>query len=155
MLYHAPAFHACVSSLLHASCVLTSQQVPQKYSTLQMKGRWESNINGWFQFMYSQKLNCYYKITNYIVLSPSSYFPGSVCLYSAAWKYVDRSWEYMLTDTWMWICDWGHTIPRKGIHKWDFPCSACQTNGLTNMPIPSSVLRQVACMFRKALKVTF
>ncbi len=54
-----------------------------------------------------------------------------------------------LTDTWMWklglrprysfsgnICfkfssfclcidwDWGRAIPRKGIHKWDFPCSA-------------------------------
>jgi hypothetical protein len=23
--------------------------------TLQMKGRWESNINGWFPFMYFQK----------------------------------------------------------------------------------------------------
>ena len=25
--------------------------------TLQMKGRWESNINVWFPFMYSQKYN--------------------------------------------------------------------------------------------------
>ncbi len=32
--------------------------------------------------------------------------PRSVCLYSAAGKYVDRSWEYIkhctATDTWMW-----------------------------------------------------
>ncbi len=27
--------------------------------TLQMKGRWGSNINFWFPFMYSQKWNCY------------------------------------------------------------------------------------------------
>ncbi len=25
---------------------------------LQIKGWWESNINAWFQFMYSQKWNC-------------------------------------------------------------------------------------------------
>ncbi len=42
--------------------------------------------------------------------------------YSDAGKYVDRSWEYIyksLTDTWMCNCvvDWGHAIPRKGIHK--------------------------------------
>jgi hypothetical protein len=28
---------------------------------LQIKGRLESNINGWFPFMYSQKLNCYFQ----------------------------------------------------------------------------------------------
>ncbi len=28
---------------------------------LQMKGRWESNINVWFPFMYSQKWNCYFQ----------------------------------------------------------------------------------------------
>jgi hypothetical protein len=26
-----------------------------------MKGRGESNINAWFLFMYSQKLNCYFQ----------------------------------------------------------------------------------------------
>ena len=46
--------------------------------------------------------------------------------YPAAGKYVDRSWEYInRTQTreygnW----DWGRAIPRKGIHKWDFSCSA-------------------------------
>jgi hypothetical protein len=28
------------------------------YLALQMKGRWESNINGWIPFIYSQKWNC-------------------------------------------------------------------------------------------------
>ncbi len=45
--------------------------------------------------------------------------------YSAAGKYVDWSWEYThrsQTNEWgNW--DWGRGIPRKGIHKWDFPCS--------------------------------
>ncbi len=47
--------------------------------------------------------------------------------YSAARKYVDRSWEYIdrsqthKCGNW----DWGRAILRKGIHKWDFHCSAC------------------------------
>ncbi len=52
-------------------------------------------------------------------------FPQSVCLF--CWrKYVDRSWDYInLSQThecgnW----GWGRAIPRKGIHKWDFRCSA-------------------------------
>ncbi len=62
----------------------------------QMKGRWGSNINMWFQFMYSQKWNCMavlFPNQNYNVLSPSStfmcmwaiisdlYIPRSVCLF--------------------------------------------------------------------------
>jgi hypothetical protein len=46
--------------------------------------------------------------------------------YSAAEKYVDRSWEY-INRSQTYECgnlDWGRAIPRKGIHKWDFPCSA-------------------------------
>ena len=70
---------------------------------------------------------------------PQSQFPHScVCerfiyfldrsAYSAAGKYVDRSWEYTvyisLIDTWMWNRgDWGRTIPFLEIHKWDFHCS--------------------------------
>ncbi len=30
-------------------------------TALQMKGRWESNLNVWFPFMYSQKWNCYFQ----------------------------------------------------------------------------------------------
>ncbi len=45
--------------------------------------------------------------------------------YSAAGKYVDRSWEYInrLSDTWMWNWVWGSTIPFLGTHQWDFRCS--------------------------------
>ncbi len=42
--------------------------------------------------------------------------------YSAAGKYVDRSWEYINRSQTQ-ECgnlDWGRAIPRKGIHKWDF-----------------------------------
>jgi hypothetical protein len=47
-------------------------------------------------------------------------------VYSAAGKYVDRSWEYINRSrthecvTW----DWGSAIPFLGKHKWDFRCSA-------------------------------
>jgi hypothetical protein len=45
-------------------------------------------------------------------------------VYFAAAKYVDRSWEY-INRSQTHECgnrDWGRTIPRKGIHKWDIPC---------------------------------
>ncbi len=45
--------------------------------------------------------------------------------YSAAGKYVDRSWEYTNRSQ-THECgnqDWSRAIPRKGIHKWDFHCS--------------------------------
>ncbi len=68
-------------------------------------------------------------------LSPSSFTHISVrdlyvyyqdqSAYSAAWKGVDRSWEYIncsqTHECGNW--DWGRAVPRKGIHKWDFPCS--------------------------------
>jgi hypothetical protein len=71
-----------------------------------------------------------------IVRLQSQYPHSSVCVrfiyshdrsaYSAAGKYVDQSWEYISRSqthecgNW----DWGRAIPRKGIHKWDFRCSA-------------------------------
>ncbi len=39
--------------LIHPECQISP--------TLQMKGRWEFNINVWFPFMYSQKWNCYFQ----------------------------------------------------------------------------------------------
>ncbi len=64
------------------------------FDALQMKGQWESNINVWFPFMYSQIWNCaalLFPEQNYNVLSPNSYthiylweiyvFPGSACLF--------------------------------------------------------------------------
>ncbi len=41
-----------------------------------MKGRWESKMNVWFPFLYSQKRNCAASLfpkQNYYVLSPNSY----------------------------------------------------------------------------------
>ncbi len=45
--------------------------------TLQMKGRWESKINVWVPFMYSQKWNCYFQ-NRIIMFSLSSYTHISV-----------------------------------------------------------------------------
>ncbi len=107
------------------------------YTALQMKGRWEFNINFWFPFINSQKWNCaasLFSKQNYIVLSPNVYTRISIeryiyfqdrSAYSAAGKYVDRSWEYInrsqTHECGNW--DWGRAVPRKGIHKWDFRCS--------------------------------
>ena len=88
--------------------------------------------------MYSQKWNCAASLfpkQYYNVLSPSSYTHISVRdLYISRIglpillqenMYVDRSWEYInrsqTHECGNW--DWGHAIPRKGIHKWDFRCS--------------------------------
>ncbi len=79
----------------------------------QIKGQWESNINVWFPFMYSQKGNCYFQKWNYNVLSPSSYtliylwyifkFPESVCLFFCREIYEPILGIYKsLTDTSMW-----------------------------------------------------
>ncbi len=51
--------------------------------------------------------------------------PRSICLFCRR-KYVDRSREYVnrsqTHECGNW--EWGREIPRKGIHKWDFRCSA-------------------------------
>ncbi len=106
----------------------------QNVVTLQMKGRWESNINVWLPFMYSQKYNCYFQnriimfclpIPTLIYLLEIYTFPGSVCLFCCK-KYVDWSWEYINRSqthkcgNWY----WGHAIPRKGIYRCNFLCSA-------------------------------
>jgi hypothetical protein len=100
---------------------------------LQMKGRLESYMNVWFPFMYSQKWNCAASLflkQNYNVLSPNFYnyisakdlYISRISLsYFAAAKYVDRFWEDINRSQTheSWKLEWGHTIPRKGIHKWD------------------------------------
>jgi hypothetical protein len=72
------------------------------------------------------------------IARPQSQFPHScVCerfiysnsngpsAYSAAGKYVDRSWDYIIAQRLMNVGIGGRAIPRKGIHKWDFLRSAC------------------------------
>ncbi len=104
------------------------------WKALQMKGRWESNINVWFRFMCSQKWNCYFQNRLIVFCLPVAtliylweiYIFQDQSAYSAAGKYVDRSWEYInrsqthACGNW----DWGRAIPRKITHKWYFPCSA-------------------------------
>ncbi len=83
--------------------------------TLQMKDRWESNINVWFRFMHSQKWNCMallFSNQNYNDLSSSFrihlsvsdlyIFLGSVCLFccSQIARLILGIYK-LLTDTWM------------------------------------------------------
>ncbi len=79
----------------------------------------------------------HYKETITKIARTQSQFPhSSVCerfiyshnraAYSSPGKYVDRSWEYINHSQTHECRNWdrGHAIPRKGIHKWDFRCSA-------------------------------
>ncbi len=114
--------------------------------TLQMKGQWESNINVWFPFMYSQKWNCAASLfpeQDYNVLPPISWPPNSYTHISVRGlyisriglsillqlnMYVDRYWEYLncLQTHGCGNWDWGRAFPRKRIHKWVFSMQ-CRT----------------------------
>ncbi len=89
LLHPLPSKTIARYSYLYSPSSLLSHQYP----ALKMKDQWESNINVWFPFMYSQKWNCaafLFPKENYNVLSPKIYiFPGSVflfcCSYFAMW----------------------------------------------------------------------
>ncbi len=98
---------------------------------MQMKGRRESDPNVWFSFIYSHKCNCYLQNIIIMFLLPVRKLRKRFIdfqdrsAFSAAGKYVDRSWEY-INRSQTHECenlDWGRAIPREGIHKSDFPCS--------------------------------
>ncbi len=85
-------------------------------------------------FLYSQKWNSYFQnriimfclpVPTLIYLWEIYIFPGPVCLVCCREIHVDRSWEYIngsqTHECGNW--DWGRAIPRKGIHRWNFPCS--------------------------------
>ncbi len=103
------------------------------YTTLQMKGLWEFNINVWFPCMYSQKWNCYFQnriimfclpVPTLIYLWEIYIFPGSVFLFCCReiCSPILRIYKLLPThECGNW--DWGRAIHRKGIYKWDFPCS--------------------------------
>ncbi len=102
--------------------------------TLQMKGRWESNMNVWFPLLYSQKWNCAVSLfpkQNYNVLFSFCFqiptliylweiyiFPPSVCLFCCSGpilEYINRSQTHECRN---W--DWSHASPFPEIHKFDF-----------------------------------
>ncbi len=60
----------------------------------------------------------------HVSLSCIYIFPPSICVFCCR-KNVDRDWvcinRSQANECGNW--DWGHAIPRKGIHKWDFRCS--------------------------------
>ncbi len=80
MLFHAAHYNCSTdfngndSKVLERALSMTRMYI-HVYRTLQMKGWWESNINVWFLFMYSQKWNCaallFPNQQNYNVLSPN------------------------------------------------------------------------------------
>ncbi len=81
---------------------------------------------------YSQKRNCVAAVP-----IPHSYIyiiPRSICTICCR-KYVDTSWKYInwsqtnKCGNW----DWGPTIPRKGIHKWDLRCNVNQMHHQHNI----------------------
>ena len=104
--------------------LLTTSPTSMHLATLQMKGRWVSNINVWFPFMYSPKWNCYFQ--NRIIVY------CSVSQFISVWDlYISRIGLPILLQEYKncsqthkcGIWDWGRAIFRKGIHKWDFCCS--------------------------------
>ncbi len=97
----------------------SQKKVYEDISALQMKGRWESNINVCFQFRYSQKWNCVASLfpkQNYNVLSPNFHIHVSVsdlCIPRIGLPFllhsqIHRNWERRRTVSFL------------GIHKSDF-----------------------------------
>ncbi len=82
------------------------------------------------------EMNCYFQNRNIMFCLPVPtliylweiyIFPRSVCLFCcSAGNYVDQSLEYINSSQTHECGNWdrGRAIPRKGIHKWNFPCSA-------------------------------
>ncbi len=113
---------------------------PAAFPTLQMKGRWASNINVWYRFYVFPEmklLGLIFPKQNYDVLSPNFptfmhlwaiyTFPGSICLFCCSQIdrpilgiYINRS-EVHECRNW----ERGPTVLFLGIHKSDFRYSAC------------------------------
>ncbi len=104
-----------------------------------------------FRNKYSQKRNIGVSvpISTFIYLWVIYIF----CLF--CWrKYVDQSWDYInrsqTHECGNW--GWGRAIPRKGIHKWDFRCSAfvqCSARNIINTDI--NIITHVINTFQAAV----
>ncbi len=100
------------------------------YTANKGPGRGKSNINVWFPFLEMTLLFPKQNYNSYTHISVRDLYISRIGLPILLQEilYVDRSWEYMKRSqtrecrNW----DWGRTIPRKGIHKWDFRCSVRQ-----------------------------
>jgi hypothetical protein len=103
----------------------------QLIATLQMKSRWESNINVWLRFMYSQKWNCAASLftkQNYNVLSPNFHIHVSVsdlCIPRTGLpnlmqsnKQTDNINRSQIHECGNW--EQGRPVSFLGIHKSDF-----------------------------------
>ncbi len=96
-----------------------------------MKGRWKSNINVWFPFLYSQKWNWYFQnriimfclpVPTLIYLWDISIFPGSAYLFCCR-KICEPFLGIYKAHRHMRNWDCGRAIPRNGTHEWDLHCS--------------------------------
>jgi hypothetical protein len=98
--------------LLGILTTLLRHNWPLSVTALQMKGRWKSNINVWFPFIYSQKWNYYFQnriimfclpVPALIYMWEIYIFPGVVCLFCCReiCGLILGIYKW-LTDTWMW-----------------------------------------------------
>ncbi len=86
-------------------------EVNPRWGPEQMKGRWQSNINVLFPFMYYHKWNCYFqnRMIMFSLQDPTLLylweiyiFPGSICLFCCREICGQILGTYKsLTDTWM------------------------------------------------------
>jgi hypothetical protein len=73
--------------------------------------------------------------------------------YSAAGKYMDRSWEYINRSQTHECrnCDWVRAISFLGIHKWDFRCSIGPV--IWNLLADRKLVRFLNLQLKKRLKL--
>ncbi len=95
----ASSFSSATSSLTTWKRQSHEMFTNQSY-TLQMKGRWESNINVWLPFMYSQKWNCYFQngIVMLCLRVPTLIYLWEIYIFPRICReiqYMDQSCEYI------------------------------------------------------------
>jgi hypothetical protein len=127
------------------------------------EGRWDSNINVWFPFMYSQNETVqppYFQnriimfwlpipTLMYCICERFIYFQDQSVYFAAAHicgpiMGIYKSLTTHECGNW----DWGRAIPRKGIHKWDFHCSVMHSRRYSIKMFTVTYLRVRLVQFR-------